>query len=126
MPILLMGFERGQMSTWSQHCASALSNPQLEVLSIVLAFCLVTSFSMGFEHVEMFEHNQKMKGVEPELAIREQVQPEEACMKGHMLSAEIESIDKEVLQHVVMFHSCQDVNLVPISNRQQEFVVETS
>lgn len=126
VPSLSMGFEHGQMSMSSQHCVSALPNPQPEVLSTVPAFCSVPSFPMGFEQVEMVEQNQKMKGVEPELAIREHVQSEEACVKGQMLSAEIESIDKEVLQHAVMFHSRQDVNLVPISTPQQEFVVETS
>jgi hypothetical protein len=42
----------------------------------------------------MLEHNQRIKRVETEHAIREQVQLEEEHMKGHMLSSEIESIDK--------------------------------
>ena len=103
-------------------CSKNSSVPVEPSLVTVSVSCSVPSFPMGFEQVEMVEQ----KGVEPELAIREHVQPEEACVKGQMLSAEIESIDKEVLQHAVMFHSRQDVNLVPISTPQQEFVVETS
>ena len=55
VPSLTMGFEHGHMSMWSQHCASALPNPQLEFLSTVPAFFSVTGFSMGFEQVDMFE-----------------------------------------------------------------------
>jgi len=126
VPSLSTGFEYGQMPMSSQHCRPALPNPQLEVLSTVPAFCSAPGLLMGFEQVEMLEQNQKIKGVETEHAIREQVQPEEERMRGQMLSAEIEPIDKEVLQQAVMFHSCQDVNLVPFSNPQQEVAVETS
>lgn len=126
VPSLSMGFEHGQMPMLSQNCRPALPHPQLEVLSTVPSFFPKPSSLMGFEQVEMLEQNQKIKGVGSEHAIREQVQSEEEHMKGQMLSAEIEHIDKEVLQHAIMFHSSQDVNLVPISNPQQEVVVETS